>query len=172
MNSTFRSTCASLITQKHLTQFNTKNCGTLKYQLASQNMIELLRVLNSDQESTVRTACGDSIWFKIEQGVRQGCILSPHLFNAYAEYIMHLALDNCNSGILIGGRKINNLRYADDTILLAGSAQDLEDLIERVRTESEKFGPFLNVGKTKVMIINQQEENPILIMQEMKQLKL
>lgn len=125
-----------------------------------KHVVELLRTLYAHQESVVRTACGDSAWFNIEQGVRQGCILSPHLFNAYAEYIMRMALDNCMSGISIGGRRINNLRYADDTTLLAGSAKELEDLIERVRTESEKFGLFLNVSKTKVMIINQLEENP------------
>ena len=83
-----------------------------------RHVVELLRTLYDDQESAVRTTCGDSTWFKIEQGVRQGCILSPHLFNAYAEYIMRLALENCSSGISIGGRTINNLRYADDTTLL------------------------------------------------------
>ncbi len=125
-----------------------------------KHVIELLRTLYSNQESAVRTACGDSAWFKIEQGVRQGCILSPHLFNAYAEYIMRLALEGCKCGINVGGRRINNLRYADDTTLLASSARELEELIEKVRIESEEFGLFLNVGKTKVMIINQQEEYP------------
>jgi hypothetical protein len=89
-----------------------------------KHVIELLRSLYNDQESTVRTACGDSVWFEIEQGVRQGCILSPYLFNAYAEYIMRLALSTCDSGISVGGRKINNLRYADDTTLLTSSAED------------------------------------------------
>ena len=124
-----------------------------------KHVVELLRTLYDDQESTVRTTCGDSTWFKIKQGVRQGCILSPHLFNAYAEYIMRMALESCSIGISVGGRTINNLRYADDTTLLADSACELEELIERVRTESEKFGLFLNVSKTKVMVINQQEEN-------------
>ena len=124
-----------------------------------KHVVELVRTLYN-QESAVRTICGDSEWFKIERGVRQGCILSPHLFNAYAEYIMRMALDNCECGINVGGRRINNLRYADDTTLLASNAEDLEHLIERVRLESEKFGLNLNVGKTKVMIINQQEENP------------
>ena len=124
-----------------------------------KHVIELLRTLYDHQESTVRTACGDTDWFNIEQGVRQGCILSPHLFNAYAEYIMRLALENNDSGISVGGRSINNLRYADDTTLLAGSAKELENLIERVRIESEKFGLFLNVSKTKVLIVNQCEDN-------------
>ena len=125
-----------------------------------KHVIELLRTLYDHQESTVRTACGDTEWFNIEQGVRQGCILSPHLFNAYAEYIMRLALENYDGGISVGGRPINNLRYADDTTLLAGSANELESLIERVRVESERFGLFLNVSKTKVMIVNQLEDNP------------
>ena len=93
-----------------------------------KHVIELLRTLYDHQESTVRTACGDTDWFDIEQGVRQGCILSPYLFNAYAENIMRLALEDYDGGISVGGRTINNLRYADDTTLLAGSASELENL--------------------------------------------
>ena len=105
--------------------------------------LELIRSLYAHQKSAVRTTCGDSDWFDIGQGVRQGCILSPYLFNIYAELIMRSALDNYDKGISIGGRLLSNLRYGDDTTLLATSAQDLEDLLEKVRRESERFGLFL-----------------------------
>ena len=127
-----------------------------------RHVVELLRTRYDHQESSLRTACGDSDWFDIEQGVRQGCIPSPYLFNAYAEYIMRLALTDYDKGISIGGRTINNLRYADDTTMLASTASELEILIERVRVESENYGLFLNVPKTRVMIINQSEEQPII----------
>ena len=126
-------------------------------------MIELLKTRYDHQGSKVRTACGDTSWFDIEQGIRQGCILSPHLFNTYAEYVMRLALEKYDSRISVGelgGRTINHLLYADDITLLVGSASALENQIERVRVESEEFGLFLNISKTKVMIVNQQKENP------------
>lgn len=104
------------------------------------------------EEATVYTKYGNTKWFKIGKGVRQGCILSPLLFNLYAETIRRkLDLDESIIGVKIGGRNINNLRYADDTTLLAESVQDLEDLILRVKEESERMGLYLNVKKTKIM---------------------
>ena len=82
-------------------------------------------------------------------------VTMTYLFNGCAEYIMRLALEDYNGRISVGGRMINNLRYADDTTLFAGSALELDNMIERVRVESEEFSLFLNVSKTKVMIINQ-----------------
>ena len=91
-------------------------------------------------------------WFKTGKGVYLGCILSPCLFNLYAEYIIHNArLDEAQAGIKIAGRNINNLRYADDTILTAESEEGLKSLSVRVREESEKAGLKLNIKKTKIM---------------------
>ncbi|PIK33998.1 endonuclease-reverse transcriptase [Apostichopus japonicus] len=109
----------------------------------------------------LETECGDSDWFTIGQGVRQGCILSPYLFNIYAEYIMRLALDDFVGQVSIGGRQINNLRYADDTTLLARTAAELQDLIERVKQSSEEYGLYLNVKKTKVMICGGKNDHHI-----------
>ena len=118
----------------------------------STHLIILIKSLYDGQEATVRTECGDSDWFTIGQGVRQGCILSPYLFNIYAEYIMRIALDGYEGQVSIGGRQITNLRYADDTTLIARTAAELQDLIERVKKTSEEYGLLLNVKKTKVMI--------------------
>ena len=91
-------------------------------------------------------------WFQIGKGVRQGCILSPCLFNFYAEYIMrHSGLEETQAGINIAGRNINNLRYADDTILMAESEEELKSLLMKVKEESEKVGLKLNIQKTKIM---------------------
>ena len=92
------------------------------------------------------------LWFQIGKGVRQGCILSPCLFNLYAEYIMQNAgLDEAQDGIKIAGRNINNLRYADDTTLMAESEEELKSLLMKVKDESEKAGLKLNILKTKIM---------------------
>ena len=100
----------------------------------------LLRNLYAGQEATVRTAHGPTDWFQIGKGVHQGCILSPCLFNLYAEYIMrHAGLDEAQAGIKISGRNINNLRYADDTTLMAESEEELKSLLTKVK-ESEKVG--------------------------------
>ena len=93
------------------------------------------------------TGHGTSDWFQIGKGVCQGCILSPCLFNFYAEYIMR----NAQAGIKIAGRNINNLRYADDTSLMAESEEDLKSLLMKVKEESEKVGLRLNIQKTKIM---------------------
>jgi len=112
----------------------------------------LLRNLYADQEATVRTGDGTTDWFQIGKGVHQGCILSPCLFNIYAEYIMRSAeLEEAQAGIKIAGRNINNLRYADDTILMAESEEELKSLLMKVKEESEKVGLKLNIQKTKIM---------------------
>ena len=102
----------------------------------------LLRNLYVDQETTVRTGHGATDWFQIRKGVRQGCILSPCLFNSYTEYIMQNAgLEETQAGIKIAGRNINNLRYADDTTLKAQSEEELKrSLLMKVKEESEKVG--------------------------------
>ena len=112
----------------------------------------LLRNLYAGQEATVRTEHGTTDWFQIEKGIRQGCILSPCLFNFYAEYIMRNAgLAEAQAGIKIAGRNISNLRYADDTALMAESEEELKSLLMKVKEESEKLGLKLNIQKTKIM---------------------
>ena len=104
------------------------------------------------QEATVRTGHGTTDWFQIGKGVRQGCILSPRLFNLYAEYIMRIAgLEETQAGIKVAGRNINNLRYADDTTLMAEGEEELKSLLMKVKVESEKLGLKLNIQKTKIM---------------------
>ena len=111
----------------------------------------LLRNLYAGQETTVRTGHGTSDWFQIRKGVHQGCILSPSLFNLYVEYIMQNAgLDEAQTGIKIARRNINNLRYADDTTLMAESKEELKSLLMKVKEESEKVGLKLNIQKTKI----------------------
>ena len=115
------------------------------------HLICLLRNLYASQEATVRTGHGTIDWFQIGKGVRQGCMLSPCLFNLYAEYIMRNAgLDEAQAGIKISGRNINNLRYADDTTLTVESEEELKILM-KVKEESEKVGLKLNIQKTKIM---------------------
>ena len=112
----------------------------------------LLRNLYAGQEATVRTGHGTTDWFHIGKGVCQGCILSPCLFNFYAEYIMrNTGLGEAQSGIKIAGRNINNLRYADDTTLMAESEEELKSLLMEVKVESEKVGLKLNIQKKKIM---------------------
>ena len=112
----------------------------------------LLRNLYAGQEATVITGQGTTDWFQIGQGVRQGCILSPCLFNLYAEYIMRNAgLEERQAGIKIARRNNSNLRYADDTTLMAESEEELKSLLMKVKVESEKVGLKLNIQKTKIM---------------------
>ena len=112
----------------------------------------LLRNLYADQEATVRTGHGTTDWFQIGKGVRQGCILSPCLFNFYAEYIMRNAgLEEAQAGIKIARRNINNLRYADDITFMAESEEALKSLLMKVKEESEKVGLKPNIQKTKIM---------------------
>ena len=112
----------------------------------------LLRNLYAGQEATLRTGHGTTDWFQIGKGVRQGCLLSPCLFNLYAEYIMRNAgLEEAQAGIRIARRNINNLRYADDTTLMAESEEELKSLLMKVKEESEKVGLKFNIQKTKIM---------------------
>ena len=112
----------------------------------------LLRNVYAGQEATVRTGNGTTDRFQIGKGVRQGCILSPCLFNLYAEYIMRNAgLEEAQGGIKIAGRNINNLRCADDTTLMAKSEEELKSLLMKVKEESKKVGLELNIQKTKIM---------------------
>ena len=112
----------------------------------------LLRNLYAGQEATVRTGHGTTDWFQIGKGVHQGCILSPCLFNFYAEYIMRNAgLGETQAGIKIAGRNINNLGYADDTTLMAEGEEELKSLLMKVKEESEKVGLKLNIQKMKIM---------------------
>ena len=112
----------------------------------------LLRNLYAGQEATVRNGHGKTDWFQIRQGVHQGCILSPCLFNFYAEYIMKNAgLEETQAGIKIAGRNINNLRYADDTTLMAESEEELKSFLMKVKEVSEKVGLKLNIQKTKIV---------------------
>ena len=104
------------------------------------HLICLLRNLYAGQEAKVRTGNGTTDWFQIEKGVRQGCILSSCLFNLYTEYIMrNTGLDEAQAGIQIAGRNINNLRYADDTTLMAESEEELKSLLMKVKVESENL---------------------------------
>ena len=111
-----------------------------------------MRNLYASQLATVRTEHGTTDWFQIGKEVRQGCILSPCLFNLYAEYIMRNAgLEEAQAGNKIAGRSINNLRYADDTTLMAESEEELKRLLMKVKKESKKVGLKLNFQKTKIM---------------------
>ena len=112
----------------------------------------LLRNAYAGQEATVRTGHGITNWFQIGKGVRQGCILSPCLFNSYAEYIMRNAgLEETQAGIKTVRRNINNLRYADDTTLMAQS-EELKSLLMKGKEKSEKVGLKLNIQKMKIMV--------------------
>ena len=112
----------------------------------------LLRNLYACQEATVRTRHGTTDWFQIGKGIRQGYILSPCLFNLYAEYIMRNAvLEEAQAGIKIARKNINNLRYADDTTLMAESEKELKRLLMKVKEENEEVGLKLNIQKTKIM---------------------
>ena len=136
---------------KPLTVWITINCGKLNMGILD-HLTCLLRNLYAGQEATVRTGHGTTDWFQIGKGVRQGCILSPCLFNFYAEYIMRNAgLEEAQAGIKIAGRNINNLRYADDITFMAESEEELKGLLMKVKEESEKVGLKLNIQKTKIM---------------------
>ena len=124
----------------------------------------LLRNLYAGQEAVVRTGHGTTDWFQIRKAAvsNQGCILSPCLFNLYAEYIMRNAgLEEAQAGINIAGRNINNLRYVDDTILMAESEEELKNLLMKVKEESEKVGLKLNIWKTKIMASGPIKSGPL-----------
>ena len=126
--------------------------STVLYGIYADHLTCLLRNLYAGEEVTVRTGHGTTDWFHIGKGVCQGCILSPCLFNLYAEYIMRNAgLDEAPAGIKIAERKIKNLRYADNTTLMAESEEELKRLLMKVKEESEKVGLNFNIQKTKIM---------------------
>ena len=129
-----------------------KLCKILKEMGIPDHLTCLLRNLYAGQEGTVRTGHGTTDWFQIGKGVSQGCILSPCLFNLYGEYIMRNAgLEEAQAGFKIARRNINNLRYADDTTLMAESEEELKSLLMKVKEQSEKVGLKLNLQKTKIM---------------------
>ena len=130
----------------------TINWKILKEMGIPDHLTCLMRNLYAGQEATVRTGHGTTDWFQIGKGVCQGCILSSCLFNLYAEYIMrNSGLDEAQAGIKIAGRNINNLRYADDTNLMAESEEELKSLLMKVKEESEKLSLKVNIQKTKIM---------------------
>ena len=125
---------------------------TLKEMEIPDHLTCLLRNLYASQEATVRTGHGTTDWFQIGKGVHQGCILSLCLFNLYAENTMRNAsLNEAHTGIKITGRNIHNLRYADDTTLMAESEEELKSLLMKVKEESEKAGLKVSIQKTKIM---------------------
>ena len=143
---------ALLTMAKPLTVWITINWKILKEMGIPDHLICLLRNLYAGQEATVRTAHGTTDWFKTLKVVRQGCILSPCLLNLYAEYIMRNAkLEEAQAGNKTDGRDINNLRYADDTTLMAERKEELKSPLMKVKEESEKAGLKLNIQKTKIM---------------------
>ena len=142
---------ALLTIPKPLTVWITINWKILKQMRIPDHLTHLLRNLYAGQEAIFRTGHGTTDWFQIGKGGHQGCILSPYLFNFYAEYIMRNAgLDEAQTGIKIAGRSINNLRYADNTTLMAES-EELKSLLRKVKEENEKVGLKLNIQKTKIM---------------------
>ena len=143
---------ALLTMPKPLTVWITTNWKIMKEMGIPEYLTYLLRNLYANQEATVRTGHGTTDWFQIGKGVGQGCILSPCVFNFYAEYIMRNAgLDEAQSGIKIARRNVNNLRYADDILLIAESEKELKSLLMKMKEESEKVGLKLNIQKTKIM---------------------
>ena len=137
---------------KPLTVWVTANWKILK-EMGMPDHLTCPRNLYAAQEAIVRTRHGAMDWFQIGKGVHQGCILSPCLFNFYAEYIMrrNAGLEETQAGIKIAGRNINNLRYADATTLMAEIEEELKSLLMKVKEESEKVGLKLNIQKTKIM---------------------
>ena len=130
----------------------TTNWKILREMEIPDHLTCLLRNLYTGQEAIIRTGHGTTDWFQIGKGVCQGCILSPCLFNFCAEYIMrNSGLDEAQAGIKIAGRNNNNVRYADDTTLMAESKEELKSFLMKVEEESEKVGLKLNIQNTKIM---------------------
>ena len=151
------STSGLLTMPKPLTVNHNKLWKILREMGIPDHLICLLRNLYAGQEATVRTGHGTTDWFQIGEGVHQGCVLSPCLFNLYAECIMRNAgLGETQAGIKIAGRNINNLRYGGNTSLMANGKEELKRLLMRVKAQSEKAGLKLNIQKTKIM-----ESSPI-----------
>jgi len=126
----------------------------LKEMAIPDHLTCLLRNLYAGQEARVRTGHGATDWFQIGEGIRQGCILSPCLFNLYADYIIrNTGLEEAQAGIKIARRNINNFRYADDTTLMGESEEELKSLLMKVKEASEKVGLKLNIQKTKILVL-------------------
>ena len=138
---------------KPLTVWISTSCGKfLEMGIPDHLTCLLLRNLYAGQEATVRTGHGKTDWFKIGKGVQQSCILSPCLFNLYAEYVLwNAGLDKSQTGIKIAGSSINNLRYAGDNPLMAESKEELERLLMNVKEESEKSGLKVSIQKAKIL---------------------
>ena len=140
------------VKNKPLTVWVTRNWKILKEMGIPDLLTCLLRNLYAGQEATVRTRHGTMEWFQIGKGVHQGYMLSPCLFNFYAEYIMrNVRLDEAEAGVRISGRNLNNLRYADDTTLMAESEENLNSLLLKMKEESEKAGLKFNIQKMKII---------------------
>ena len=149
-NSRKTSTSVSLTMPKPLTLWITTNCGKLLEMGISDHLTCLLRNLYVGQEATVRTLYGTTDWFKIKKEVQKGCLLSPCLFNVYAEHIMWNArLDELQAGIKIARRNITNLINADDTTLMAEWEEELKSLLKRVKDEREKARQELSIKKLR-----------------------
>ena len=147
-----RKTSALLTMPKPLTVDHNKLWKILKEMGKLDHLTGLLRNMYAGQEATVRTGHGTTDWFQIGKRVCQGRILSPCLFNLYAEYIVrNTGLEEAQARIKIARRNINNLRYADDTTLMAESEEELKSLLKKVKEDSEKVGLKLNIQKTKIM---------------------
>ena len=148
-----KTSISDLVTMpRPLTMWITTNWKILKEMKIPDHLTYLLRNLYAGQEATVRTGHGTTDWFQIGKGVHQGYILSPCLFNLYAEYIMgNAGLDEAQDEIRIAGRKINNFRHADDTTLMAESQEERKSLLMKVKEESENAGLKLNIQKTTIM---------------------
>ena len=137
---------------KPLTVWIKINWKILKEMGIPDHLTCLLGNLYAVQEAMVRIRHGTADWFQIRKGVCQSCVLSPCLFNLYAEYVMrNVGLDEEQAGIKIAGRNINNLKCADDTTLMAENEKELKSLLMKVKEESEKLGLKLNIQKTKIM---------------------
>ena len=122
------------------------------------HIVQLISHLYRKQEAVVRVTNGETAWFRIRRGVRQGCIISPYLFNIYSEQVFRVALDGYTKGFQIDGRLINNLRYADHVVFIATSEAKLQELIDRVTKASETAGLTINTAKTKVMASSKEKQ--------------
>jgi hypothetical protein len=131
---------------------------TLKEMGVPDHLTNLLRNLYESSEAVVRIDNSISDKCKIRKGVRQGCVLSPLLYNIYSEVVMRLTLENWEGGVKIGGKRLSNLRFADDTLLIANTAEELLELLRRLEEVSHEYGLKINVKKTKVMIIDRRNE--------------
>jgi len=130
--------------------------------------IHLISQLYDNQECRVRLNCGESDWFSPSRGIGQGCTNSSNLFNLYTEHVMRIAKERFNGGFNIGGQRISDLRYADDTKLLATSAHDIQQWINHVNDVGKEFGLRLNIKKTKLMRSNTLDQTDITVDGEKK----